>query len=85
LTNVDDALDASNRAKAQATLAEQARSPVLMDLARRAAKKAMAKNFAAPLKAAGVEAAVAPFFEGEDDKALRDQWDLSAPLEAIMR
>lgn len=85
LTNVDDALDASNRAKAQATLGEQARSPVLMDLARAAAKKAVVKNFAAPLKAAGIEANVAPFFDGERDKASRDRWDYSTPLEAMTR
>jgi Protein of unknown function (DUF4230) len=85
LTNVDTALDAANRAKAQTQLVTQAQSPVLMDLARAASKKAVAKNFEVPLRAAGIEAVVAPFFEGERDKAARERWDLSTPLDAIGR
>jgi hypothetical protein len=85
LTNVDDALDTANRSKAQSQLVTQAQSPVLMDLARSASKKAVAKNFSAPLKAAGIDAVVAPFFDGERDPAVRERWDLSAPLEAIGR
>jgi Protein of unknown function (DUF4230) len=84
LTNVDDVLDASNRAKAQAELIKQAQSPVLMDLARAAAKKAVAQNFEVPLRAAGIEAKIAPFFDGETDKAVTTRWDVSTPLrEAI--
>jgi hypothetical protein len=85
LTNVDDALDAANRTKAQTQLVTQAQSPVLMDLARAASKKAVAKNFEAPLKAAGIDAVIAPFFDGERDKAARERWDLSTPLDAIGR
>lgn len=85
LTNVDDALDAANRAKAQAQLVVQAKSPVLMDLARAASKKAVAQNFAVPLKAAGIDAVVAPFFDGEVDEAVRTRWDLSTPLGEALR
>jgi hypothetical protein len=82
---VDDALDISNRSKAQAQLVSQAQSPILMDLARAASKKAVAKNFEAPLKAAGIDAVIVPFFDGERDKAVRERWDLSTPLREIAR
>ena len=85
LTNVDDALDAANRAKAQTQLVSQAQSPVLMDLARAASKKAVAKNFEVPLKAAGIDAVIVPFFDGERDKTVRERWDLSTPLSEIGR
>lgn len=85
LTNVDTALDAANRAKAQAQLVSQAKSPVLMDLARAASKKAVARNFAVPLKAAGIDVVVVPFFDGEGDKAVRTRWDLSTPLGEVVR
>ncbi len=85
LTNVDTALDAANRAKAQAQLVTQAQSPVLMDLARAASKKAVARNFAVPLKAAGIDAEVVPFFEAERDQAVRTRWDLSTPLGDALR
>jgi hypothetical protein len=80
LTNVDDVLDASNRAKAQAVLVSQAQSPVLMDMARASAKKAVALNFEVPLRAAGIEAKIVPFFDGETDKAVTTRWDVSTPL-----
>jgi hypothetical protein len=85
LTNVDDALDTANRAKAQSQLMSQAQSPVLMDLARAASKKAVAKNFAAPLEAAGIDAVIAPFFDGERDAAVQTRWDLSTPLSEVVR
>ena len=85
LTNVDDALDAANRAKAQTQLVSQAQSPVLMDLARAASKKAVAKNFEVPLKAAGIDAVIVPFFDGEREKAVRERWNLSTPLSEIGR
>jgi hypothetical protein len=85
LTNVDTALDAANRAKAQAQLVAQAQSPVLMDLARAASKKAVAQNFAVPLKAAGIDAVVTPFFDAERDQAVQERWDLSTPLGEIVR
>ncbi len=83
LTNVDSALDSANRAKAQTQLVTQAQSLVLMDLARAASKKAVAKNFEAPLKAAGIEAVITPFFDGERDLAVRERWDLSTPLSEV--
>ena len=85
LTNVDDVLDASNRSKAQRQLIMQAQSPVLMNLAQSAAKKAVVKNFEAPLKAAGIDAVVVPFFDGEKNAIVRTRWDLSTPLGDIMR
>jgi hypothetical protein len=84
LTNVDEVLDASNRTKAQAELMSQAQSPVLMDMARAAAKKAVTQNFEVPLRAAGIEAKIAPFFAGEADKAVTTRWDVSTPLREAM-
>jgi hypothetical protein len=84
LTNVDVTLDAANRAKAQAQLVEQAKSPVIMELARAASKKAVLKNFATPLAAAGVTATVTPFFDGEAKAGARERWDVSTPISEIV-
>ncbi|APG61863.1 hypothetical protein LPB140_02390 [Sphingorhabdus lutea] len=84
-TNVDELLDRENNEKAQAELVAQAKSPVLMDLARASAKKAISANFTAPLQAAGLDAKVAPFFEREEDRANKSRWDVSTPIKDVMR
>jgi hypothetical protein len=65
LTSAEDRLDAANRARGQQELVRQARQALPMQLARDAAKRAVARSFAMPLRAAGVEANVEVRFAGE--------------------
>ena len=53
LTNADQQLDQANRARAVADLRKQAQAEVPMRLARQAARQAIERSFAMPLKAAG--------------------------------
>jgi hypothetical protein len=85
LTDVDGALDSSNRAKGQAELTRQAQGPVPMKLARSAFKSAIAQNFAAPLRAAGVDARAEAFFADEVPTKVNTRWDLSKPLNEIVK
>ncbi|HEX2803886.1 MAG TPA: DUF4230 domain-containing protein [Sphingomicrobium sp.] len=65
-TSADERLDQANRAKAVADLRSQAQSEVPMRLARQAARQAVQRSFAMPLKAAGFEKArVVARFPGE--------------------
>ena len=65
LTKAEDRLDAANRARGQQELVRQARQPLPMRLARDAARRAVARSFAMPLRAAGIEADVEVRFAGE--------------------
>ena len=65
LTGAEDRLDASNRKAAQQELMRQARQPLPMRLARDSAKRVVARSFAMPLRAAGIEANVAVRFSDE--------------------
>ena len=65
ITDAENRLDAANRRRGQQELIRQAREPVPMRLARDAAKRAVARSFAMPLRAAGVEANVEVRFQGE--------------------
>lgn len=65
LTDAEQALDQANRQQAQRELMGQARQPVPMRLARDAAKRAVARSFAMPLRAAGFEASVEVRFADE--------------------
>lgn len=58
LTDVEKLLDDANRAKARADVQKQAQAPTVIKLARDATAQAVARGFAMPLKAAGVDAAV---------------------------
>lgn len=58
LTDVEQLLDAENRAKAQADVVRQAQAEPVMRLAREASLRAISNSFAMPLAAAGVEAKV---------------------------
>jgi Protein of unknown function (DUF4230) len=58
LTDVEKLLDAENRAKAKADILAQASAPTMVKLARDATMLSVARNFALPLRAAGIEARV---------------------------
>lgn len=85
LTDADKVLDIANRQKGQAELLRQAKGPVPMNLARAAFKRAIAQNFAAPLRAAGIEANIGTFFADEKRDPITTRWDYSTPLSEIMR
>lgn len=65
LTGAERALDDANRQAALRSLAEQGRAPLQMRLARESAKRAIARSFALPLRAAGQEANVEVRFADE--------------------
>lgn len=85
LTDAERTLDAANRAKGEAELVEQAKSPVPMRLAREATRRAIAQNFAIPLKAAGISAKVEAKFGDELVGKVDTRWDVSTPLEEILK
>lgn len=85
LTNAEDSLDAANRAKGQAELVRQAKGPVPMRLARDAFKRAIAHNFQAPLRAAGLDAKVEAYFADEMGGDVTTRWDESTPLSEIVK
>ena len=84
LTNANQQLDSTNRARAVSDLRKQAQGQVPMQLARQAARSAVERSFAMPLVAAGFKDAkvVARFpTDGTDDPSYLD---LSTPYnEAI--
>ena len=76
VTNVEGRLDSANRAAAVADLRKQASAEVPMRLAREAARSAIERSFAMPLKAAGfADAKVVARFatEGTDDPSQLDR------------
>jgi Protein of unknown function (DUF4230) len=85
LTDAEKVLDTANRNKGLAELSRQAKGPVPMRLARDAARRAITQNFAVPLKAAGINAKVDAKFGDEMVGKVDTRWDLSTPLEEIMR
>jgi hypothetical protein len=85
LTNADEQLDQTNRARAVADLRKQASAQVPMRLARQAARQAVERSFAMPLRAAGFSdvKVVARFpTEGSDDPSYLD---LSTPYEEAIK
>ena len=85
LTNADERLDQTNRARAVADLRKQASAEVPMRLARQAARQAVERSFAMPLLAAGFKdvKVVARFpTEGTDDASYLD---LSTPYEEAIK
>ena len=83
-TNAEQSLDQANRAKAVADLRSQARGEVPMRLAREAARQAVERSFAMPLKAAGFnEAKVVARFPQEGDAT--SQWDVSTSYENAIK
>lgn len=84
LSNAEEQLDAANRKAAQAELLHQAQSPVPMRVAREATRRAVERNFALPLRAAGLDARVVVRFPEEGRSP--EQMDRSTPLnEALGR
>jgi len=82
-TSAEDALDNANRDAALKSLTEQARSPLPMRTARESAQRAIARSFALPLRAAGVDANVEVRFADQP----RDEppfMDGSRPLDEVM-
>jgi hypothetical protein len=70
LTDAEQTLDEANRRSAQDELMRQARAQRPMHLAREAAMRSVARSFAVPLRAAGIEASVVARFV---DPAGRDR------------
>lgn len=85
LTDAEDVLDDANRAKGQAELVRQAKGAVPMRLARDAFKRAIAQNFQAPLRAAGLDAKVEAYFAEEMGGEVTTRWDESTPLSEIVK
>ena len=76
LADSEKELDAEVRREAQDDLMRQARAPEAMHLAREAAMRDVARSFAMPLRAAGVEASVAVRFvdpSGREEAAFLDR------------
>jgi hypothetical protein len=84
LTDAERALDAANRAKGEVELIEQAKGAVPMRLARDATRRAIAQNFAVPLKAAGISAKVEAKYGDELVGKVDTRWDYSTPLSEIV-
>ncbi len=62
LTDAEEVIDDANRRRAQEELMRQAREDRPMALAREAAMRSVARSFAMPLRAAGIDASVAVRF-----------------------
>ena len=76
LAGSEATLDRSNRQSAQDELMRQARAPAPMGQARQAAMREVARSFALPLRAAGIEASVAVRFvdpAGREEAAWLDR------------
>jgi hypothetical protein len=82
LSNAEDRLDAANRRAAQAELLRQARGPVPMRIARDATRRAVERNFALPMRAAGLDARVQVRFA--DEPRPGEQMDRSTPLSEVL-
>lgn len=84
LTDAERTLDQANREQGQRSLVEQARQPMPMRLARESAKRAVARSFALPLRAAGIEANVAVRFADEPQGGDREYMDYSRRIEDVL-
>lgn len=85
LTSAGEALDRANRVRGQRALVEQARAPAAMRMARDAARRAVERSFALPLRAAGVQAQVVARFADEAGPGEASRWDVSRPVEDVLR
>jgi len=76
LTDAEETLDETNRHRAQDDLMRQARERQPMGVAREAALRAVARSFAMPLRAAGIDASVSVRFlapSGEEQASFLDR------------
>jgi len=85
LAGSEKTLDRNNRRDAQDDLMRQARQPAPMQLARSAAMRDVARAFALPLRAAGIEASVAVRFVDPAGKEEASWLDRPRPLESRLR
>ena len=85
LTNAEEGLDQANRAKAVADLRSQAKGEVPMHLAREAARQAVERSFAMPLKAAGFSNAKVVARFPEEGTADPSYWDVSTSYNEAMK
>lgn len=85
LSDAGTQLDTANRREGQAELLRQARGAVPMRLARDAARRAVERNFAMPLVAAGIDVRVTVRFADEPAASDGEQMDRSRSLEEIYR
>ncbi len=81
VTDAGKQLDAANRTAGEQELTKQAMAPAPMNLAREAARRAIERSFAMPLKAAGVDATVNAFFP--DEQGNTQSWDVSRSLQDV--
>jgi hypothetical protein len=83
LAGPESRLDEANRVRGEQLLLSQARAPMPMQLARDAARRAVERSFAMPLRAAGIDAQVKVRFVDEGRSG--EQMDRSRSLEEVMR
>jgi hypothetical protein len=81
LAGSEQELDRANRQSAQDDLMRQAREPAPMQQARRSAMRDVARSFALPLRAAGIDASVAVRFVDPAGKEEATYLDRPRPLE----
>ena len=82
-TDARETLDNANREAALRSLMEQAQAAMPMRAARDSAKRAIARSFALPLRAAGIEANVEVRFADEPADA-PSYMDRSTPMEEVL-
>ena len=85
LTDAGQSIDEANRRAAQEELTRQARAPLPMTEARTAALRDVARSFALPLRAAGIEASVAARFVGADGRETASVLDRPRRIEDRIR
>jgi hypothetical protein len=83
VTSAEDALDTANREAALKSLTEQAQAPLPVRTARESAKRAIARSFALPLRAAGVDANVEVRFADETGQE-PSYLDRSTPMNEVL-
>lgn len=84
LTDAEKTLDMANRRRGQQSLLEQARAPGPMRMARNAARTAVERSFALPLKAAGIDARVEARFADEAGTEDPSRLDRSRRIEDVL-
>jgi hypothetical protein len=84
-TDAERTIDETNRRAAQEELTRQARAPLPMNEARNAALRDVARSFALPLRAAGIEASVAARFVGPDGRETASFLDRPLRIEDRIR
>jgi hypothetical protein len=84
VTDAENALDVANRRAGQQELMRQARQPLPMRLARDAAKRAVERSFAMPMRAAGIDAEVVVRFSDEPSGRDPSQMDRSRRIEDVL-